>query len=66
MFWRKKKESLIFTPVVKEKTNIIQYDEMGYPLRLIITDTGEQMWLDIPIEEISPNDKVLKWTSNII
>lgn len=43
---------------IKETSNIIQYDNMGYPLRLMIDSNGEQVWVDT-IERIG--DVVVKW-----
>ena len=43
---------------IKERSNIVQYDDMGYPLRLCIMDDGEQIWLDSYNEE---TDLVCKW-----
>ena len=48
---------------IVERSNVIQYDEMGYPLRLCICqcecgDTNHQ-WLDT-VEE--PNDVKLVWS----
>lgn len=40
------------------RSNIVQYDDMGYPLRLCIMDDGEQIWLDSYDEE---TDLVCKW-----
>lgn len=40
------------------RSNIVQYDDMGYPLRLCIMDDGEQIWLDSYNEE---TDLVCKW-----
>lgn len=49
------------TEIVK-RSNVIQYDEMGYPLRLCIVKDGEeparQVWLDTTVEE---GDIELKW-----
>lgn len=45
-------------PYIKERSNVIQYDEMGYPLRLIINYKGEQVWLDTYEED---GDVVLEW-----
>ena len=46
-------------------SNAIQYDEMGYPLRLVIVDNGDgttrQLWIDIDAREIRLNDFVLRW-----
>ena len=49
---------------LSERSNIIQFDDMGYPLRLFICrckkcGMTEQMWLD---SAVSKNDHVLKWT----
>lgn len=49
----KKKE-----PYIKERSNIIQYDTMGYPLRLCITKDHDQQWIDTYEED---GDLVLKW-----
>lgn len=47
---------------ITEKSNVIQFDEMGYPLRLCIIECtcgkSDQMWIDT-IEE--DNDVILKW-----
>lgn len=40
--WRKKSSSRRITHV----SNIVQYDSMGYPLRLVIMSDNEQIWLD--------------------
>ena len=40
------------------RSNIVQYDDMGYPLRLCIMDDGEQIWLDSYNEE---TDLVCEW-----
>ena len=48
-----------------ERSNIIQYDEMGYPLRLVIVknykNETEQMWLDTNEQE---GDIELKWKNH--
>lgn len=44
---------------VTERSNVIQYDSMGYSLRLVITNKGEQMRLDGYHEK---EDVVLKWS----
>lgn len=47
---------------ILERSNVIQYDDMGYPLRLCIVKDGnktDQMWLDTTEKE---NDVVLKWS----
>lgn len=45
---------------VQEYSNVIQYDVMGYPLRLVIMSDGEQIWLDTYERE---GDVVLQWKS---
>ena len=47
---------------ISERSNVIQYDCNGNPLRLVIMNNGEQCWLDT-IEE--QNDVILEWRSNI-
>ena len=46
-------------------SNAIQYDEMGYPLRLVIVDNGDgttnHLWIDIDVREIRSQDFVLRW-----
>ena len=46
-------------------SNAIQYDEMRYPLRLVIVDNGDgttnHLWIDIDVSEIRSQDFVLKW-----
>ena len=46
-------------------SNAIQYDDMGYPLRLVIVDNGDgttnHLWIDIDVSEICSQDFVLKW-----
>lgn len=43
---------------IKERSNVIQYDTMEYPLRLVIDSDGEQIWLDTVEED---GDIVLEW-----
>ena len=48
------------------RSNVIQFDEMGYPLRLCIVRTNkepytDQMWIDTTQR---PNDIVLEWEKN--
>lgn len=50
----KRKES---TSTIIERSNVIQYDEMGYPLRLCIFSDGYQRWVDTYEED---TDIVLK------
>lgn len=51
---------------VIERSNVIQYDEMGYPLRLVMIDLGngtvDHVWRDIKENELKENDVELKWT----
>lgn len=48
---------------VKEISNVIQFDEMGYPLRLVMIDldngTVDHVWQDTTERE---GDVVLEWT----
>ena len=44
---------------IVEYSNVIQFDEMGYPLRLVIGNDGEQIWIDTTERE---DDVVLVWT----
>lgn len=50
---------------VIERSNIIQYDEMGYPLRLVIVrnykNKTDQMWLDTTEQD---GDVELKWKNH--
>ena len=45
-------------PYIKIRSNVIQFDEMGYPLRLVITRDGDQVWIDTNERE---DDIVLEW-----
>ncbi len=52
---------------IKKRSNVIQYDDMGYPLRLFICECKhcmklEQMWIDT---EECKNDVVLQWSDYI-
>lgn len=38
------------SPCVVERSNIIQLDDMGYPLLLCIMDDGTQQWIDVGYE----------------
>ncbi|EJC3722828.1 hypothetical protein LGV83_11515 [Enterococcus durans] len=40
------------------RSNVIQFDEMGYPLRYVIMSDHEHVWLDTIEQE---GDVVLKW-----
>lgn len=53
-FWKKKEER---TRIV-ERSNIIQYDDMGYPLRLCIMSDRRQAWIDTDERD---GDIVLRW-----
>lgn len=55
---KKKDKSHCERIVAKERSNVIQYDQMGYPLRLIINQDNEQVWIDTYEQE---DDVVLKW-----
>lgn len=44
---------------IVEYSNVIQFDDMGYPLRLVIDNYGKQLWIDTIERE---NDVVLVWT----
>lgn len=43
---------------IEKYSNVIQFDEMGYPLRLVIDSNGEQLWIDT-VERVG--DVVLTW-----
>lgn len=45
-------------PYIKIRSNVIQFDEMGYPLRLIINRDDDQVWIDTNERE---GDIVLNW-----
>ena len=53
-FWEKKEERA----EIVERSNIIQYDDMGYPLRLCIMSDGKQAWIDTNERD---GDIVLRW-----
>lgn len=71
MFLQKKKcnhESAIY-----ESSNVLQLDDMGYPLRLCIRKCNncgktEQVWLDVPeqsLKELETGESVLcSWKKN--
>ena len=50
---------------VAYKSNVVQFDDMGYPLRLYITkcDCGmtNQEWIDVPENSVTNKDVILKW-----
>lgn len=43
---------------IVEYSNVIQFDGMGYPLRLVIDSKGKQLWIDTTERD---GDIVLKW-----
>lgn len=53
MFLKQKKKYKIV-----EYSNVIQFDGMGYPLRLVIDSKGKQLWIDTTERD---GDIVLKW-----
>ena len=61
MMWPflKKKEERI---KIIERSNVIQYDDMGYPLRLCIMSDDKQAWVDTNERD---GDIVLKWENDI-
>lgn len=48
-------------PRIKIRSNVIQFDSMGYPLRLCIFTDGEQRWVDT---YECDDDVVLIWEEN--
>ena len=58
MFFKKKD-----IPRIKIRSNVIQFDDMGYPLRLCIFSDGEQRWVDTYEKE---GDIVLRWEKRVI
>lgn len=48
------------------KSNVVQYDGMGYPLRLVMIESGDgtvnHIWRDIAIDDLKETDVELKWT----
>ena len=59
-FFRNKRTESI-KPYIQMRSNVIQYDEMGYPLRLVINRDNEHVWIDTYERE---GDIVLKWDIN--
>ena len=53
-----KREKREQKPYIKIRSNVIQFDEMGYPLRLVITRDDDQVWIDTYERE---GDIVLEW-----
>lgn len=49
-------------PRIKICSNVIQFDSMGYPLRLCIFTDGEQRWVDTYERD---GDVVLEWESSV-
>ena len=53
---------------ITDRSNVLQLDEMGYPLRLCIVKCPicgktDQMWLDTNVDELkNPNNVILKWS----
>lgn len=45
-------------PRIKIRSNVIQFDSMGYPLRLCIFTDGKQRWVDTYERD---GDVVLIW-----
>lgn len=60
-----KRRSRKFVSKIIMSSNVIQYDEMGYPLRLVMFDqedgTVNHVWIDIDEAEVRESDVVLKW-----
>lgn len=50
-----------------ERSNVLQQDEMGYPLRLVIEKckkcgATEQIWVDVSEDNLNnPENVILKW-----
>lgn len=53
--FKKKKQKM---PHVVERSNVIQFDEMGYPLRYCIMSNKEHVWID-SVERTG--DVILRW-----
>lgn len=60
MFFKKRKRQ---ARQILERSNVIQFDEMGYPLRLVMVDIGnglvDHVWMDTTEQQ---GDVVLEWT----
>jgi len=58
--WDEKKnfKDFLIKKEIKTRSNVIQYDDLGYPLRLVINEKGKQEWLDTTQKE---GDVVLEW-----
>lgn len=59
---------------LEKRSNLLQLDDMGYPLRLFIFKCSKcgitkQMWIDVPEEELKELDTgesgLLKWERKI-
>lgn len=70
----KKHKKCIHTMKIIQKSNVLQQDEMGYPLRLCICQCSkcgksEQMWIDVSkecLEELKTGESVLlEWKDNV-
>lgn len=55
LFKRRKDKNL---RKITHHSNVIQYDDMGYPLRLVIVNNKEHVWLDTINQA---GDVELKW-----
>ena len=46
-------------------SNVVQFDNMGYPLRLCIRECDygitNQEWVDVPESNVTDKDVILKW-----
>lgn len=50
-FFKKTIKKIEPKPVtIVERSNIIQSDDMGYPLQLCIMSDGSQQWFDVDLE----------------
>lgn len=60
IFKKKPKPKQKVKPIfeITDRSNIVQHDDMGYPLRLVIINDKEQIWIDTYEEE---GDIELKW-----
>lgn len=58
LFKKKPKQKVKHIFEITDRSNIVQYDDMGYPLRLVIINNKEQIWIDTYDEE---GDIELKW-----
>ena len=58
LFKKKPKQKVKPIFEITDRSNIVQYDEFGYLLRLVIINNKYQMWIDTYDEE---GDIELKW-----